>query len=95
MTTAHQLYPAARLAGMSDVDLEQVMCFALADCAETSSTVYDGMTRGETVRTAQRTIDDVAAEQGQRAAERFTGESHPDYHRVDALPKLTEHERSA
>lgn len=74
--TAHQLYPASRLQGMSDTDLDQVMRFTLADRAETSATVYGGMTRHETVLTAQRTIDDIAAEQGRRAACRFWSSSN-------------------
>ena len=32
----------------------------------------DGMTRHETILTAQRTIDDVTAAQNRRAAARFT-----------------------
>lgn len=36
-----------------------------------------------------------AAERGEAAAEAYTGEQHPDFHRVDALPKLTQHEREA
>lgn len=74
-TTATRLYTPERLAAMEDGDLDRVMGFALADRAETSTTVYDGMTRGETVRTAQRTIDDVAAAQGRRAAAEFAGVS--------------------
>lgn len=71
-TTGQQLYPATRLNGMSDDALDRVMRFALADRAETSTTVYDGMTRHETILTAQRTIDDVAAEQGCRAVAEIT-----------------------
>jgi hypothetical protein len=59
--TAHQLYPASRTDRMSLADLESVQRFALADRAETSKTVYAGMTRHETVLTAQRTIDDTQA----------------------------------
>lgn len=70
-TIGTQLYPASRLMSMSDTDLDQVLRFALADRAETSTAVYAGMTRHETVLTAQRTIDDIAAAQGRRAAEAF------------------------
>lgn len=72
MARTTQLYPASRLAGMSDTDLDRVMRFALADRAETSTTVYGGMTRHETVLTAQRTIDDIAAAQGRQAADAFS-----------------------
>jgi hypothetical protein len=71
----HVLYPAARLAGMSDTDLDQVMRFALADRAETSTTVYAGMDRADTVATARRTVDDVQRVMNRRAADRFAGVS--------------------
>lgn len=68
MATAHQLYPIRRLAGMGDTDLTQVLRFALADAAETSDTVYDGMDRADTVATARRTVKDVADQINLRAA---------------------------
>jgi hypothetical protein len=40
-------------------------------------------------RTEQAALD------GEEAAEAFTGERHPDYHRMDALLRLTQHERQA
>lgn len=61
MATAHQLYPTSRTEHMSLADLEATQRFALADRAETSTTIYAGMTRHETVLTAQRTIDDTQA----------------------------------
>lgn len=67
----HVLYSAVRLAGMSDTDLAQVQRFALADAAETSTTVYAGMDRADTVATAQRTIDDIQRVMNVRAAAKF------------------------
>jgi hypothetical protein len=68
MATAHQLYPPERLAGMDRTELNAVERFALADAAETShTTVYDGMTRSDTIATAKRTCQDITAEFGRRA----------------------------
>jgi hypothetical protein len=68
MATAHQLYPPERLADMDRTELNAVERFALADAAETShTTIYDGMTRHETILTAQRTCADITAEFGRRA----------------------------
>lgn len=74
MATAHQLYPATRLAEMTDDQLRSVQRFALADSAETAhTTVYDGMDRADTVATARRTVQDVQAAMNRRAADRFAG----------------------
>lgn len=70
--TGQQLYPETRLRLMSTTRLNAVLSFALADVAETNHTcVYLGMDRGQTVLTARRTIDDVNAELGRRAAKAF------------------------
>lgn len=62
MATAHQLYSPERLAGMDRRQLNAVERFAFTDSTETShSTVYDGMTRHETILTAQRTCQDITA----------------------------------
>lgn len=61
-TTAHQLYPASRTEHMSLNDLRAVQSFALADMAEGNhNCVYAGMTRHETVLTAQQTVKDTQA----------------------------------
>lgn len=73
MATAHQLYPTSRTDGMTDTDLAQVQRFALVDAAETSTTVYAGMGRADTVATACRTVDDIQRVMNRRAANRFAG----------------------
>lgn len=66
--TAHQLYPASRLAGMSTARLRRVLAFAEVD-AVNSWITYDGMMRDETRATAARTVADVSAELRRRVAE--------------------------
>lgn len=50
---------------------------------------------GELAEIRQDILDELHGRAIEENAERFTGEQHPDYHRVDALPKLTQHEREA
>lgn len=71
-TTGQQLYPATRTVGMSNDALDKVMRFALADAAETSRMTYCGMNRTETIKTAWRTVEDLAREQGRRAVAEIT-----------------------
>lgn len=71
MATAHQLYPTSRTDDMDDAQLLAVQQFALTDVAETSTTVYDGMDRADTVATARRTVDDIQRVMNQRAAAKF------------------------
>lgn len=71
MATAHQLYPTSRTDDMDDDQLYMTQRFALADVAETSTTVYAGMDRADTVVTARRTIDDIQRVMNQRAAAKF------------------------
>lgn len=68
--SGHQLYPASRLRSMNDFALMRVLAFAKVDRDSTWVT-YDGMSRDETVLTAQRTIDDVTAAQERQATVRF------------------------
>jgi len=64
--TGTQLYPAERLAQMSDATLESVLRFAQVDAAN-AWVIYEGMTRNATAATAQRTVDDITAELRRRA----------------------------
>lgn len=58
--TAHQLYPPSRTDHMTLADLIAVQRFAWADANPVASTpVYYGMTRAETIATANRTAHDV------------------------------------
>jgi len=66
--TAHQLYPASRIAGMTTRQLLAVHNFADYDTVEPTS-IYSGMDRAETIATAQRTIADVSAALRARVAE--------------------------
>lgn len=58
--TAPQLYPVSRTAEMSTETLSSILALALYDISNPRS-VYYGMTREETIATAQQTADDVAA----------------------------------
>lgn len=69
MATAHQLYTPERLKDMDRRQLNSIEKFALADAAETAhTTVYAGMDRADTIATALRTVRDIQAEYGRRAA---------------------------
>lgn len=82
--TARQLYPARRTDAMSIEDLSAVVGFAALDL-NTSDTRYKGMTRDETVLTAQqswcdamdvlhsRALAALRTELGERAIARFGG----------------------
>jgi hypothetical protein len=50
---------------------------------------------GELADIRQAALEELHGRAIEENAERFTGEQHPDYRRVDALPKLTQHEREA
>lgn len=85
-TTAHQLYPLARLADMDDADLRRVQGFALADAADTAhGTAYAGMDRADTVATARRSAADVAAHLNYRAAMAFNRQATLDLLHAQAL----------
>lgn len=57
---AHQLYPVSRTSEMSTETLGSILALAQYDLT-TDSSVYYGMTREETIATAQQTAEDVAA----------------------------------
>jgi hypothetical protein len=60
--TAHTLYPQSRLDNMTIEQLTAVLALATYDIESDARTVYDGMTRDETVATAQRTKHTMASE---------------------------------
>ncbi|EOD70353.1 hypothetical protein [Amycolatopsis vancoresmycina] len=60
MPTAAQLYPAERLAGKTAQELHRLIDMAEFDLA-TDTTVYAGMTRAETVATAEQSLWDLWA----------------------------------
>jgi hypothetical protein len=65
-TTAHQLYPASRTKDMATEVINKVIAFVTVDLNSTWVT-YEGMTRDETVLTAQQSWCDLMDELHTRA----------------------------
>lgn len=88
---------AAEYADFTDTDLNTLVTY-FADDVEIATAATDRHA-ADRQRVALDRLHGVALEQHARrseaAAEAYTGEQHPDYRRVDALPKLTQHECEA